>query len=128
MDNLLVNHARFEVFVTFFNKKFKKMSDSDSECLFFIQTLAILAREACSLTERQNRRWAVRPINQNKNQSAFMNLIPEMKINDPEEFFSYTRMNLVQYNQLLSMVTPYIEGRQTISSIPAEVKLLVTLR
>jgi hypothetical protein len=68
------------------------MSDSDSECLFFIQSLFILAREATYLTERQNRRWAVRRIKKNKNQSAFMNLISEMKINDPKEFFSYTRM------------------------------------
>jgi archaellum component FlaG (FlaF/FlaG flagellin family) len=75
------------------------MSDSDSECLFFIQTLFILAAEASFLTERQNRRWAVRRINKNKNRSAFMNLISEMKIiNDQKEFFSYTRMNLVQFN------------------------------
>jgi predicted RecB family nuclease len=74
------------------------MSDSDSECLFFIQSLFILAVEASSLTERQNRRWAVRRINKNKNQSAFMNLISEMKINDQKEFFSYTRMNFLQFN------------------------------
>ncbi|XP_071578889.1 uncharacterized protein [Temnothorax nylanderi] len=75
----------------------------------------------------QNRRWLVRPVNQQrKQQGEYDNLFQELK-NDEEMFFKYTRMNIQHFNKLLNMLECYLVKR-TKRALPPEQRLLITLR
>ena len=56
-------------------------------------------------------------------------LIPELE-KDPENFHRYFRMNKENFNDILSLVTPFIEKQRTKfrEPIPAKHRLALTLR
>ncbi|GAB0091236.1 hypothetical protein DMENIID0001_060540 [Sergentomyia squamirostris] len=76
------------------------------------------------------RRWWVRPIISKRHEKGFLqNFIREIKYDDPEWFFEYTRMELNQFEWILRKVSPYLEKRHLLREpIPPELKLFVTLR
>jgi len=75
----------------------------------------------------QNRRWLVRPINQQRKQyGEYDNLFQHLK-NDEDMFFKYTRMLIQQFNKLSAMLTPYLK-KKTKKALPPEQRLLIALR
>lgn len=74
-----------------------------------------------------NRRWLVSPINKMRIQNGdYDNLFQQIK-NDSELFYRYTRMTLVQFQQLVQMTKPYLTKKSSRALIP-ELRLLITLR
>lgn len=81
-------------------------------------------------TADQRRRWWVRPINQRREeQGASEQLVREMRLHDDESFFNYTRMTMVQFDRLLTLVGPLILKQNTRKDVLSPyVRLLITLR
>lgn len=74
------------------------------------------------------RRWAVRPVNQRRNElGEFVTLFHEIK-NDEVYFFKYTRMNSDCFNYLLTLVKPYLLKRSRRQPLSPEYRLAVTLK
>lgn len=74
-----------------------------------------------------NRKWWVRPINENRNnQGDFMFLFHELK-DDTEMFFQYTRMSVDVFYSLLELVSPSLQ-KQNWRALCPEQRLAVTLR
>jgi len=75
----------------------------------------------------QNRRWLVRPINQQRKQyGEYDNLFQHLK-NDEDMFFKYTRMLIQHFNKLCAMLTPNLK-KKTKKALPPEQRLLIALR
>ncbi|XP_035223705.1 protein ALP1-like [Stegodyphus dumicola] len=84
-----------------------------------------------ALRRRRNKRWWVRPIFERRLQQGDAgNLIEEMRLNDIESFFNYFRMTPSQFDELLALVGPSIQKRNSNfrQSIPEKDRLAVTLR
>lgn len=74
----------------------------------------------------RNRRWLVRPINQQrKQQGEYDNLFQELK--KDEMFLKYTRMNIHHFNKLSNMIGPYLIKKSK-RALPPEQRLIITLR
>ncbi|KAL1487686.1 hypothetical protein ABEB36_015663 [Hypothenemus hampei] len=68
--------------------------------------------------KRNPRRWWVRPIYQRRlQQGDYHNLIKEMRLFDTEMFFHFTRMSIVQFENLLAIVAPKL--RKGVSGNPS---------
>ncbi|KAF4529518.1 hypothetical protein B566_EDAN015176 [Ephemera danica] len=76
------------------------------------------------------RRFAVRPLFQSrKTQGEFVTLFQEIKDDDPELFFKYTRMSRSTYDRLLEIVGPKLDKKcRTNRKISAEQRLAFTLK
>lgn len=74
-----------------------------------------------------NRRWRVRPINEQRlMQGDYHNLFQQLK-NDDDMFFRYVRMSVPTFNKLLEMVQPYLI-KQSYRALSPEERLVITLR
>lgn len=79
-------------------------------------------------TQRVIRRWWVRRVNRRKRQQGFVyNLFREIKSNDHEEFFVYTRLSPEQYKILLELITPYLRKCSIRKSLSSDTRLAITL-
>lgn len=76
------------------------------------------------------RRWWVKPINQNRDQQGdYSHLLQEMiDYGDHEAFFNYTRMEVPQFNYLANLVRPFLVKQSFREPLPPELRLFVTLR
>lgn len=76
------------------------------------------------------RRWWVHPINQRRiEQGASEQLVREMMLCDEDEFFSYTRMSMSQFQELLLLVGPLMLKQNTRKDVLSPyIRLLITLR
>jgi 5-bromo-4-chloroindolyl phosphate hydrolysis protein len=96
-------------------------SDNDIETLEVLNGLVQLVSAVHNVHQLQKaksqRRWQVRPINQNKIASVEHSLLEELRYNDPKEFFKCTRMNVQQFDDLLKLVDNYLNIRQTSTTI-----------
>ncbi|KAF4517884.1 hypothetical protein B566_EDAN001838 [Ephemera danica] len=79
---------------------------------------------------RPCRRFAVRPVLQTRKlKGEFATFFKEIKDDDPEYFFKYTRMSRDTYLRLLQLVGPKLQKKcRTGRKIPAEERLAFTLR
>jgi hypothetical protein len=106
-------------------------SGSDNEDLADLLDLAKTAQAVAAFTNFANsltqRRWAVRPTNRAK-YLGLTNQIKKMMESDPEEFFTYTRMNPVKFRQLLEYVRAHENQRDPNSTISVESKFFITIR
>ncbi|KAK4885700.1 hypothetical protein RN001_001971 [Aquatica leii] len=69
------------------------------------------------LNKRKTRRWWVRPINRN-----------QMRLQDPEQFFNYTRLTTAQFDLLLTWIGPSIAKNSFREPISPGARLALTLR
>ena len=77
---------------------------------------------------RRSRRWWVRPAYQNgKKISEFFNLIPQLRFNDREMFFVYTRMTPERYDHLLSLVDGQLRKYSIREPVSPSERLMITL-
>lgn len=78
----------------------------------------------------RRRRWWIRPINCRKEQQSdyYENLYQETRQGDRDSFFNYTRMSVEMFDELLQLLKPHMTKRSNRPSIPAECRLLITLR
>lgn len=103
------------------------MEEIENLFLLFVLTAG------CILFKRRKRisrrRWGVRPINACRDQQGeFFHLFQEMK-NDPEMFFTYTRMSVDKFYMLLEMVSLFLpERRHMKTRLSNEQRLAITLR
>lgn len=75
----------------------------------------------------RNRRWWVRPINQNRpNQGDYNNLYQELR-EDDVLFHRYTRIDVPTFDNLLDMIRPYLSETSPRALLP-EQRLIMTLR
>lgn len=65
-----------------------------------------------------------------RNEYSHMNLLLELKENNPYDFKNYLRMTEDEYKYLIDLVSPLIQKKNTVlrESIPVEDRLAVTLR
>ncbi|XP_063910359.1 uncharacterized protein LOC135127718 [Zophobas morio] len=90
---------------------------------------ALTQKNEDSRKVRKPPRWWVRPIFQSrKSKGDFHNLMNEMRLSDPEMFFSYTRMTRDQFDYLLSLVGNKLKKSSRRESLEPACRLAVTLR
>ena len=59
----------------------------------------------------------------------FARIVSEMKTSDPEQFFSYFRMNRESFEKILELVSPFITHKPSHRNpIKPEERLAITLR
>lgn len=110
------------------NKKLKKIQKIRKVYAIALANLANLD-ELCNIEEQVNRRWWVRPINTRRDTQGFYNnLIQEIKNDDPEMFFAFTRMNVSQFDHLVQLVGKKLQKYSARTPIPVEARVLLTLR
>ena len=65
-----------------------------------------------------------------RNEFSHSNLLQELRLNEPQDWFNYLRMNEETFLELLSMVTPLIEKKDTTlrNAITPHQRLAATLR
>lgn len=100
-----------------------------------LNTLALLVAETFHAANEAyvaaGRRWWTRPlnsVNKRREQGATMNLLREMRQNDDESFFVFTRMNFALFDKLLRLIGPSISKISPRESISPQERLLITLR
>ncbi|XP_044766223.1 protein ALP1-like [Coccinella septempunctata] len=77
---------------------------------------------------RKKRRWRVRPLfRQRQIGEHFTNLFGNMKTMDPEQFFSYLRMDRICFYKLLQLVGHRLIKRATRKTLSPEQRLVITL-
>lgn len=77
---------------------------------------------------RRSRRWWVRPAYDNcKTFSEFFTLIPQLRFNDREMFFVYTRMTPERYDHLLSLVDERLKKYSLRDPVSPNERLMITL-
>ena len=70
-----------------------------------VAAVTLILQRVQKLRTKKRRRWSTRPAFQLRmDLSEFNKLIPQLRSNDPEMFFTYLRMNAATYGRLLSMV------------------------
>lgn len=75
----------------------------------------------------RNRRWLVRPINQNRAiLGDHSNLLQELK-EDTTLFYRYTRMDVGTFEHLLQIVSPYLMKNHP-RGLEPELRLIIALR
>lgn len=79
--------------------------------------------------QRKKRKWSKQWLLERRKYSH-MNLLHELKSNEPADFKNYLRMENHTFYELLNMVRPFIEKQNTMmrESISAEERLVATLR
>lgn len=90
--------------------------------------LAASLKKLIQIKKRRPRRWWVRPVNQDRRKHGyFATLIKVMKEEDQDQFFTFTRMRLEQFQKLLKLVGPHIDKKKTRDILCPEERLLITL-
>lgn len=71
----------------------------------------------------------MRPIHRRRfAQGAYDNLVEELRCEDPDYFFNYTRLSVELFDNLLLLVTPLIIKISNRPSISPGARLALTLR
>ena len=94
--------------------------------LVSLQNLAELVEE----NEIQERRWWARHNNARRHKlGASDHLLHEMRLDDDEEFFNFTRLTVEQFNEILDLVGPSIIQKMTRNDVISPyTRVLITLR
>lgn len=100
-------------------------SDSDSDVKYTVLALAVRRRG----TKRKREIWVKDIFRKREEQGDFHNLIPEMRLNDHEGYRNFFRMGPDKFDELLSMVGPFLTKEMTYFRRPisAAERLAVTL-
>ena len=79
--------------------------------------------------EKKKRRWMKEWFKERK-KYTHENLLSELKISEPSDFQNFLRVNSTVFDELLRMVTPEIEKKDTTmrDAIPPSQRLSITLR
>lgn len=120
------------------NKK-KSVNNFQSYCevkMDFLDVLTLTGVGFCYLSalqqskQKQKRRWWVRPIiSRRKDKGHFDNLMQELKFEDKDWFYAYTRMERRQFEWILRKISPFLEKEHLMREpLSPELKLIVTLR
>uniref|UniRef100_A0A1B0DEF5 Uncharacterized protein n=1 Tax=Phlebotomus papatasi TaxID=29031 RepID=A0A1B0DEF5_PHLPP len=102
----------------------------------FLDVLTLAGVGFCYLSalqqskQKQKRRWWVRPIiSRRKDKGHFDNLMQELKFEDKDWFYAYTRMERRQFEWILRKISPFLEKEHLMREpLSPELKLFVTLR
>jgi len=79
--------------------------------------------------KRNKKRWLVRPVNTFvKKSGRFLHTFRIMKMQDPEEFYKYTRLYPEEFEFLVSLVRKRLTKRSNINTITVEERVAITLR
>jgi len=102
------------------------MDEQQKACIGIILALSIPNNKRVL---RKRKRWVKQWISKRR-QYTHLNVIKEVQLSDPKDFINYFRMDIDNYNKLLSMVAPLITKMNTNmrESISANERLAVTLR
>lgn len=92
-----------------------------------ILLLFLLSRRRRRNKNKINRRWWIRPYNRKRNKFGFENSFMEIKKNDPESFFIYTRMSCKQYDDLLDFIYDDLKKTSCRPSLSPNCRLAITL-
>jgi hypothetical protein len=107
---------------------FAMASNEDDDALALIGLALILKEKDNKTVKRKRKKWCKNWLLKRETYSH-VNLLNELKF-EPEDFKNYLRMDEKTYLKLLTMVTPMIEKKDTVTrnSISAHERLSVTLR
>ena len=98
-----------------------------------------LARLACAeisqevlkeLRSKKKRKWVKEWVSKRENFGASYNLLWELALKDPARYMNVLRMDQVEFEELLALISPAIKKQDTVmrSSISCKTKLEITLR
>ena len=91
-----------------------------------VVALAVLKKKK---KKKMSRTLWVHPILRDRYTNGTFSILYRQLTEDNTKFFNYFRMSLSSYNELFSIVEPFIIKTDTkLRSIPAKVRLAVTLR
>lgn len=103
------------------------MDDDLLELFIMWLMLFVMIRRRRRSDRWRNRRWYVRPINQNRRlQGDYYHLLQELK-EDESMFFRYLRMDLETFTELLELIHPHL-ARVHSRALNSELRLALTLR
>jgi len=80
------------------------MDEQQKACIGIILALSIPNNKRVL---RKRKRWVKQWISKRR-QYTHLNVIKEVQLSDPKDFINYFRMDIDNYNKLLSMVAPLI--------------------
>ncbi|XP_046864372.1 protein ALP1-like [Xenia sp. Carnegie-2017] len=102
-------------------------SSEDEEILLL---LLLLRQRRRRLRAKKRKIWTKKWILRRESQGAFTNLIREINVEDPEKFRQYHRVERRSFEEILGIVSPHIEKKDTQlrASIKPSERLSVTLR
>lgn len=96
------------------------------------RVLNIGIKELCEqMLKRKKRRWWVRSwILRRNDLGASARLFKELELEDPSSYANILRMSVPKFKELLELVTPLIQKKDTKfrQAIPSKTKLEITLR
>jgi hypothetical protein len=103
----------------------------DDENLEFLATVAV----AAVVQRRRKRRryrscWERDWISRRPRLGTYAALLTDVRLNDPKTYKNFSRMDVVDYENLLELVRPYVTRKDTNCrrAISAHERLLLTLR
>jgi hypothetical protein len=100
----------------------------DAEDVVLLNALVVVVISVYLLIARsRHRSCGVRFINRQRSTMSEYNYFKKMKENDPSQFFKYTRMNTVQFDKLLKILSPHLL-KSSRNALSPQHRLAITLR
>jgi hypothetical protein len=88
-----------------------------------------IALALCLQKKKKNHRW-MKEWYKKRNKYTHENLLSDLRLSEPNDFRNFLRLDGSSFDELLKMVTPEIEKRNTTmrDAIPTSQRLSITLR
>lgn len=104
------------------------MSSSDDD-LLLLSCAAVLLKKKKENMKRKKKEWMKNWYKQ-RNRFTHENLLEELKLNSKDDYCNFLRMDSDTFDELLSMVKPLIEKKDTVmrEAIAPNMRLSATLR
>lgn len=109
-----------------------KMSLHKIDCLMQLKVLhktyKVINIKLRKPKKQYYRRWWVRPTNRKRHIFGLHTMIDTMRNCDEDEFFSFTRMSVGTFDELVSLIRGHLQKKSRRPSIPPDMRLYITLR
>ena len=92
--------------------------------------MLLIRRRRRRIQAAQRKSWSKKWISRREMQGVHANLFRELKVEDPEQFRQYHRLNRESFNEILAMVSPLISKQDTHlrMAITSSERLSITVR
>ena len=99
------------------------LSDTEARCLAIALALSLKRKE------KKKRRWMKEWLKR-RNEYTHENILKDLRLSEPSDFQNFLRLDTTSFDELLKVITPRIEKRNTTirDAIPPGQRLSITLR
>lgn len=101
------------------------MMDSDLCCAIIAVGVSAKKKKKSQKGRKWAKQWLI-----DREKYTHEKLLKELKVSEPDDFRNFLRMNGELFDELLALITPEIEKKDTVmrDAIPASQRLSITLR